>query len=288
MTARKSAVVTGASTGIGWGTTKVLIEKGFHVFGTVRRQTDAERLQAEFGEAFMPLLMDVTDETAIRMSAEVVSKWLGSATLDGLVNNAGIVIGGPLLHLAPSEYRRQMEVNLIGPLLVTQAFAPLLGVNRARTGKPGRIVNISSVVGKFGIPFIGAYVASKHGLEGFSESLRRELMLYGIDVIVIGPGSVVTPIWDKAEAEDFSIFDKTDYGPIIRKFTRFMIEDGRKGLTPEALGETVYTALTTPQPKTRYAVVPQRLKNWTIPQLLPKRLVDRFIGKQFGLVPDRG
>ena len=284
MTNGKSVVVTGASTGIGWGTVKVLLAKGFRVFGSVRRQEDADRLKAEFGERFSPLTMDVTDETAVRAAAQQVSSELGREMLAGLVNNAGIAVPGPLLHLPLEAYRYQLEVNLIAPLLVTQAFAPLLGTDRSRTGSPGRIVNISSVAGKVGVPFLGAYVASKHGLEGMSESLRRELMLYGIDVVIIGPGSVVTPIWDKAEADDSNAYAQTDYGKIIERFTKYFIAEGRKGLAPERIGEAVHLALTAAHPKVRYAVVPRRFKNWTVPMRLPKRMLDKLIGKQVGLV----
>src|SRR5277367_4572339 len=207
----KSVVVTGTSTGIGWGIAAVLVQKGFQVFGTVRTQVDADRLQTEFGSAFMPLIMDVTDQPAVVRAAGQVRQSLGQANLCGLVNNAGISVAGPLLHMPLAEFRRQLEVNLVAPLLVTQAFAKLLGTDRRREGGPGRIVNISSVGGKMGPPFLGAYAASKHALEGMSESLRRELLLYGIDVIVIGPGYVNTPILDKAEAEDLEIYRHTDY-----------------------------------------------------------------------------
>ena len=172
----------------------MLLARNFQVYGTVRKPADAARLQTEFGSDFFPLLLDVTDESAVCSAAAQVKERLGQATLAGLVNNAGIGVGGPLLHLPLVEYRHQLEVNLVAPLLVTQVFAPLLGTDRTRQGQPGRIVNISSVNGKIGVPFVGAYVASKHGLEGMSESLRRELLLYRIDVIVIGPGSVATPI----------------------------------------------------------------------------------------------
>jgi NAD(P)-dependent dehydrogenase (short-subunit alcohol dehydrogenase family) len=279
----KSVMITGASTGIGWGTVKVLAAKGFHVFGGVRKQGDAERLSKEFGSRFTPLIMDVTDESAVKDAAARVAVSLGRERLAGLVNNAGIVVPGPLLHLTREEYRFQLEVNLIAPLIVTQAFAPLLGTDRARQGQPGRIVNISSVGGKLGAPFLGAYVASKHGLEGMSESLRRELLLYGIDVIVIGPGSVVTAIWDKAEADDFSRYQTTDYGQIIERVSKYFITEGRKGYPPERIGETVYTALTASRPRVRYAVVPQRFFNWTLPMSLPARIVDRLMGNQFGL-----
>lgn len=281
---KRSVVITGASTGIGWATAKVLLGKGFRVFGTVRKQSDADRLSSEFGTDFIPLLADVTDEVAVRQAAVRVGEMLGRTKLAGLVNNAGIVVGGPLLHLDPAEVRRQMEVNLLGPFMVTQAFAPLLGSDLKRTGQPGRIVQISSVSGKIGVPFVGAYSASKFALEGMSESLRRELLLYGIDVIVVGPGAVLTPIWDKAQAEDFSRFDTTDYGPIIQRFLAFFAEEGKKGLAAEEIGRAIHHALTVSKPKARYAVVPQRFKNWTMPMLLPKRVVDRLIGKQFGLV----
>ena len=285
MTEEKSVVVTGTSTGIGWSAAKVLLANGFHVYGSVRKQSDAERLQAEFGAKFTPLLMDVTDPEAIHRAAVLVGQRLGRRRLTGLVNNAGIAVPGPLLHLAAEEYRWQLEVNLIAPLLVIQAFAPLLGTDRSRTGNPGRILNVSSVAGKMGAPFLGAYVASKHGLEGMSESLRRELLLYGIDVIVIGPGSVVTPIWDKAEADDFARYRGTDYEGIIARFSQYFITEGRKGLLPEKIGKGIAHALSVTRPKLRYALVPRKFLNWTLPMSLPKRLVDRMIGKQSGLIP---
>lgn len=280
----KSIVVTGASTGIGWGIAGVLVRKGFKVFGTVRQQSDADRLQAELGAAFTPLLMDVTDQPAVVRAADQVRAFLGQSTLAGLVNNAGISVVGPLLHLPLAEFRRQLEVNLISPLLVTQAFAKLLGTDRARKGSPGRIVNISSVGGRLAAPFLGAYAASKHGLEGMSESLRRELMLYGIDVILIEPGYVNTPILDKAEAEDFGIYRHTDYAASLDRFRKFFIAEGRKGLSPQSIGKAVHTALTARKPEVRYAVVQQKFKNWTVPMHLPKRLLDRLIGKQLGLL----
>jgi NAD(P)-dependent dehydrogenase (short-subunit alcohol dehydrogenase family) len=288
MAANRSVVVTGASTGIGWGTVKVLVARGFEVFGSVRKQSDADRLANEFGPAFIPLLMDVTDHAAVARAAGQVGARLGHRRLAGLVNNAGIAVPGPLLHLPLEEYRRQLEVNLIAPLGVIQAFAPLLGTDRGREGAPGRIVNISSVAGKVGLPFLGAYVASKHALEGMSESLRRELMLYGIDVILIGPGAVATAIWDKAEGEEYGPYRATDYGTILDRFAEYFIAEGRKGLAPEAVGEVVYQALTAAKPKVRYAVVGKKLQDWTLPRLLPKRMVDRLIARQTGLLAAKG
>ena len=282
MAEKPGVVVTGASTGIGWSIAKVLLSKGFRVFGSVRRNEDAERLSAEFGSAFTPLLMDVTDAEAVYRCAGQVAERLGSGTLAGLVNNAGIAVPGPLLHLPPDEFRRQLEVNLVGPFLVTQAFAPLLGADRTRQGAPGRIIQISSVAGKMGSPFLGAYVASKHALEGMSESLRRELMLYGIDVIVIGPGAVITAIIDKGKAEDMSRYESTDYGPSLRGFREYFISIMKQGLPADQLGQLTYHALTTSHPKARYAIVPQKFRNWTLPRLLPSRFLDRMMAKQLG------
>jgi NAD(P)-dependent dehydrogenase (short-subunit alcohol dehydrogenase family) len=280
-----SVVVTGVSTGIGLGTASVLIERGLHVFGSVRKEADAQRLKERFGDQITPLVFDVVDEPAVHRAAGEVRSALASQTLLGLVNNAGIAVGGPLLHVPASEFRTQLEVNLIGVLIVTQAFAPLLGADRGLRGKPGRIVNISSVGGRMGGPFLGAYVASKHGLEGFSESLRRELMLYGIDVIIVGPGAIATPIWDKAEASDSSPYDTTDYGPPLRRFREYFVADGRRGLPPERVGETVYEALTAARPRTRYPVVRRLIADWLLPSLLPRRIVDRTIARGLGLTP---
>ena len=200
----QSVVITGVSTGIGWGALKILTSKGIHVFGSVRKLEDAERLTSEFGDSFTPLIFDVTDEKSVGEAVEQVRNQINGNNLLGLVNNAGIAIGGPLMHQPIADFRKQIEVNLIGQLIVTQAFLPLLGTDSNLQGKPGRIINISSVGGKISSPFLGAYSASKFGLEAISEALRRELTIYGIDVIIIVPGSVVTPIWDIAEKIDFS------------------------------------------------------------------------------------
>ena len=284
MADQKSVVITGASTGIGYAIAKVLLDRGMEVFGSVRNQADADRLQAELGESFTPLLMDVTDPAAVRAAAETVKQRLRNRTLFGLVNNAGVAGGGPLLYQPIEEFRQTLEINLLGPFTVTQAFGPLLGADRSRTGAPGRIVQISSVAGKIAFPFLGSYAASKFGLEAMSESLRRELLLFGIDVVVVGPGSVKTPIFDKAEKTDLSHYNNTAYGSILKSFVEFFLAESKRGLEPAAIGEAVYTALTARKPKARYAVVPQRFKNWTLPRSLPTRVLDRIIGKQAGLL----
>ncbi len=190
----RAVVVTGVSSGIGNGTARVLASHGYRVFGSVRKPGDAERLSRELGGAFTPLIFDVTDAVAVERAAAVTREALDGGRLFGLVNNAGIAVPGPLLELPVSEFRRQLEVNLVSVLTVTQAFFPLLRPRGGEADGPARIVNISSIAGKLAMPFLGAYAAAKHGLEGLSDSLRRECMPYGVDVIVIDPGSVATAI----------------------------------------------------------------------------------------------
>ncbi len=281
----KYAMVTGISTGIGRGVVTVLADRGWHVFGSVRQQADAQSLKQELSDRFTPLVFDVEDDAAIIGAAEQVREQLAGRTLDGLVNNAGSSFSDPLLVQSVADFRRQIEVNLVGMFAVTRAFAPLVGADPALTGPKGRIVNLSSVGGRMGPPFLGAYAASKHGVEGFSESLRRELLLVGIDVVIVAPGSVATAIWDKAEALRLDHIDGTIWEKPYRTFLHWMVETGRKGLTPEQVAEVIATALIAPKPKTRYDPVKGKLANATLPSLLPRRFIDRLMGRQFGLSP---
>jgi NAD(P)-dependent dehydrogenase (short-subunit alcohol dehydrogenase family) len=281
----KSVVITGASTGIGWATAKLLLDKGFRVFGSVRKPADAERLKSEFGVNFMPLLFDVTDEPAVLAAAREVRTALGGETLAGLVNNAGIAVPGPVLELSADEFRHQMDVNVMGPIIATQAFGPLLGVDASLKGPKGRIVMISSVAGKNGNPLTPAYAASKHAIEGLSESLRRELMLFGIDVVIVAPGPVKTPIWSKGQDSfDIGKYKNSPYLPSMQKVAAFMQHLDSIGLPPEKIAEVVYGALTLPKPKVRYQVAPDPMRH-LITNVLPKRMVDKIIAKRVGLMP---
>jgi NAD(P)-dependent dehydrogenase (short-subunit alcohol dehydrogenase family) len=281
----KSVVVTGASTGIGWATAKLLLAKGFRVFGSVRKQADADRLKSEFGANFTPLIFDVTDEPAVLAAAREVRAALNGEKLAGLVNNAGIAVAGPVLGLSADEFRRQMDVNVIGPIIATQAFGPLLGADTSLKGPPGRIVMISSVAGKIGNPLTPAYSASKHAIEGLSESLRRELMLFGIDVIIVAPGPVRTPIWSKGqEAVDASRYQNSPYLPALQKATAYMQHLDSIGLPPERIAERVHDALTLPNPKVRYHTAPDTMR-YLLAAVLPKRTMDRIIAKRLGLMP---
>jgi NAD(P)-dependent dehydrogenase (short-subunit alcohol dehydrogenase family) len=281
----RSAVVTGASTGIGQASVKLLLEKGFRVFGSVRKQADADRLRSQFGANFTPLSFDITDEPAVLAAAREVRGALNGETLAGLVNNAGVAVSGPVLELPADEFRRQMDVNVIGPIIATQAFGPLLGSDPSLKGPKGRIVMISSVAGKNGNPLSSAYAASKHALEGLSESLRRELMLFGIDVVIVAPGPVKTPIWSKGQQDvDASRYKNSPYLPALQKIRDYMQHLDSIGLPPERIAEVVVEALTSPRPKVRYQIAPDPMRH-LMTAYLPKRTVDRIIAKRLGLMP---
>jgi NAD(P)-dependent dehydrogenase (short-subunit alcohol dehydrogenase family) len=283
----RGVVVTGASTGIGYATAKALLLRGFAVFGSVRADRDGVRLAADLGPQFRPLIFDVTDEAAVARAAAQVRAELGRATLAGLVNNAGIAVAGPLLHLPVDELRRQLEVNLVGQLTVTQAFAPLLGADRTTPGSPGRIVMMSSVSGREAAPFLGPYGAAKFALEGLSEALRRELMIYDIDVIIVAPGAVRTPIWAKADQADATPYAGTDYAAPLEAARRYMSQLGERGLAADAVGALVVKALTRRRPRTRYAISPSPIEAFVM-SVLPKRLIDRLMAAQLGLSLRKG
>jgi NAD(P)-dependent dehydrogenase (short-subunit alcohol dehydrogenase family) len=285
MSQTQSVVVTGVSTGIGWAVAKVLTQRGFHVFGSVRKAADAERLVAAFGDKVTPLVFDVTDEAAVRSAARKVEAALDGRPLAGLVNNAGVAVAGPLLHLPIDEWRKQLEVNLTGVVITTQAFAPLVGARKPAGGPPGRIVNIGSVGGRNANPFMAPYCTTKFGLEGMSESLRRELLPFGVDVIVVAPGAVATPIWDKADETDTTAYAGTVYAPALERLRAYMLSIGKSGLPPERIGEAVHTALTVARPKVRYTVSPDPFQVF-MTEVLPKRTLDRIVGKRLGLLPD--
>jgi NAD(P)-dependent dehydrogenase (short-subunit alcohol dehydrogenase family) len=280
----QSVVITGTSTGIGWGTAKVLLDRGFRVFGSVRKQQDADRLKEQFGANFTPLLFDVTDEAQVLAAARDVRAEMEGETLTGLVNNAGIAVAGPVLELSADEFRRQMDVNVIGPIITTQAFGPLLGADPSLHGPKGRIVMMSSVAGKNGNPLMSAYSASKFAIEGLSESLRREMMLFGIDVIIIAPGPVKTPIWAKAEEVDISGYKNSPFFPALERIRKYVLQLGENGLPAEKIGEAVHLALTTPTPRVRYQISPDPMRH-LMTAILPKRMVDRIIAKRLGLLP---
>lgn len=277
----KTILITGASTGIGYGAAKHLIQRGYTVFGSVRTQADADRLRVELGDRFEPLLFDVTDAEAVSEAARWLTDRLAGSGLGGLINNAGIAMGGPLQHQPMATIRQHFDVNVIGLLQVTQAFLPLLGARENHPVGPGRILNISSVNGQIAIPFMGAYVGSKFALEGVSHSLRRELGLFGIKVIIVGPGAVKTPIW--AKGTDISGYTETRYYPFMKRFREQVKAAEARGFSIDYLGERIADIVETPNPRIRYALVPSKVLGWTLPRLLPDRTFDWIMGRISGL-----
>ncbi|MBT8492800.1 MAG: SDR family oxidoreductase [Deltaproteobacteria bacterium] len=273
-----AVVITGVSTGIGLGCARAFVSRGYRVYGSVRKAEDGERVAAELGDGFRPVVFDITDEDAVVDAARWVERDLGGLPLLGVVNNAGIATSGPLMIQPLDEIRQQFEVNVIGQLVVTRAFLPLL-----QAAPSARIMMMSSVGGKVSGPFLGAYSASKHALEGMSDALRRELMLFDIDVIVIGPGTVASAIWDKPSANDVDGVVGTPYEASAKAMQVFAVTRGKNGESIDRFGRMVLGAFEARRPKARYAFVKGKLKNWILPRVLPPRWVDRIIGKRFGL-----
>lgn len=282
----KTVVITGASTGIGRAAAEYLAGKGWTVFAGVRKHSDGEPLK-QANSNIVPLILDVAKPDQVKAAVETVSNALDGMTLGGLVNNAGIANMGPLALQPMDEFEQHFDVNVFGLMRATQAFLPLLGMDEARTGDKGRIINITSVGGRLSAPFLGAYAATKHAVEAITDALRRELLIYGIDAIAIGPGAVKTPIWDKAEDMNRNQpYSNSVWAKSIETFADVMLKGGRDGLPPEKIAEVIETALTDASPKARYAPVPNKLTNWTIPTLLPKRMVDKAMAKRYGLNKD--
>lgn len=268
-------LITGVSSGIGLDCARLLIEKGHRVIGTLRREDEGVRLSRALGPAFMPLLLDVTDQAALPAAVERVRHWLGDTPLFALINNAGIASpGGPLLLQPLDEMRAMFEVNLFGLLGLTQAFVPLLG---ASAGRPARVINISSVSGRVATPLTGCYAASKHALEAASDALRVELALYGIEVVLIEPGPIRTPIWSKAQPDPR--YAGGDYAPAMDALQALVERNARHGAPVERVSRAVYGALSAQRPRARYPLHPM----WHLSRWLPTRLLDRMLAGKMGL-----
>ena len=274
-------VITGTSSGIGLACARKFIDEGYRVFGSVRRQEDGNRVANLLGEAFHPLFFDVTNENAVQKAAFQVRNLLNGEGLNLLINNAGVAVSGPVSHTDLDDFRFQFEVNFFGLISVTKAFLPLLGASLNRDHAPGKIFNMSSVSGELAFPFMSPYVASKHAVEGFSKALRMELMLYDIDVIVIGPGAIQTPIWSKVEPLDPEVL-ASDYGTVIRKFEREVRNEASEAMPVADLAHHVFDVFIDNKPKTRYAFLKDRWRKWIIPRyLMSARMLDNYMRRAF-------
>jgi NAD(P)-dependent dehydrogenase (short-subunit alcohol dehydrogenase family) len=281
MTAPSAVLVTGAATGIGERCALRLAQQGYRVFAGVRNGEDGERLREAAGPRLHWLLLDVTDGAMIARAADIVREVQEDRALTGLVNNAGIAVGGPLEYLPVERLRTQLEVNVIGLHAVTQAFLPF--IRRAR----GRIVHIGSIAGRLASPFTGAYAASKHAVEALTDAFRLELGPEGIHVAVIEPGQIRTPIWDKGLAEFESMASRIPVEGLARYRGRLralqsLVQRSRvNSLSPDAVVDAVIHALESPAPRTRYVVGNDaRIRLW-LSRLLPDRAMDALVHRAF-------
>ncbi len=277
MTDHRSVLITGASTGIGETCALRLDSAGYRVFAGVRRPPDGERLRAAASERLHWIPLDVTEESQIESAVEVVGNALGGGGLAGLVNNAGIAVGGPLEYLTAASLRRQLEVNVVGLHAVTRAFLPL--IRRAK----GRIVHIGSISGRIASPLTGAYAASKHAVEALSDALRLELAPEGIEVSVVEPGQIRTPIWSKGLAEFETVSDRIPpeglvrYRPLLRVMRQILERAPRHAAPPEVVADAVQHALEAAEPHTRYVVGKDAWIRLWLTRLLPDRAMDALV-----------
>jgi NAD(P)-dependent dehydrogenase (short-subunit alcohol dehydrogenase family) len=282
MSAARAVVITGASTGIGEACALHLQKLGFLVFAGVRRTADGERLEEAAPERLVPLTLDVTDAAGIAAAAEQVAGQVGDAGLAGLVNNAGISVGGVLELIPLEDLRTQLQVNLIGPVAVTQAFLPLL---RRATG---RIVNIGSIAGRVASPALGPYAMSKSGVRAFSDSLRRELGHFGIRVSLVEPGAVATPIWEKSAKRAGRTFRNAPpeamerYAPLVGALREAARQSAAGGIPAVEVAQVVQHALTAKKPRAHYLVGRDARQVALADWLLPASAMDWLIRKKLG------
>ena len=274
----KYVLITGVSSGIGFDATSFLIDKGYHVIGSVRKEADKIRLNNIFKDNFTCLQFDVTKKEDVISAYNQIKQIHGEIKLAGLVNNAGLALGGPIELMDDDKFRYQMEVNLFSVRTVTNIFLPLLKGNRKSNIQGGKIIMISSISGVFNTPFNGAYCVSKHAMESLAEIYRRELMMYNIDVVSIQPGPIESSLWNK-NIDKYSEFDGTDYQRLLAKSNKVMKAAKKNALPAVVISKLIYKILTR-KTKIRFVVN----KNWLATMLaikfIPSRWMDRFFYKQ--------
>ena len=278
----KSILITGCSTGIGAALVLEYLKQGFIVFGSIRDKKMEPLLKKKYGNNFIPLVFDVTNYSQISKAYKKVKLKLRGANLGILINNAGIAQLGPVEHISSEEFDLHLRTMVLGAFNCVQIFLPLLGTEKRLT--PGKVINISSGGGSIGQPFMASYCSSKHALEGFSESLRRELLIYGIKVIIIAPRAFKTAIWEKSNVDKrASDFRKTVYSQAFSKFTGFIKDASKEGQDVKVLARKIYKISTLTKPKVKYSMGPSGLQFFLI-RTLPKKLIDKILGKYFLLI----
>jgi NAD(P)-dependent dehydrogenase (short-subunit alcohol dehydrogenase family) len=285
-TTPKSVVITGASTGIGAACALHLDKLGLRVFAGVRRQADAEALKSKASSRLVAIALDVADSLSVSTAASAVAGAVGDAGLDGLVNNAGVVVTGPVEFLPLPELRHQLEINVVGQVAVTQAFLPLIRAAR------GRIVNMGSIAGRLATPFSSAYGASKFALEALTDALRLELAPWGISVSIIEPGAVATPIWEKGMKNGAAMLAAAPpealvlYAEALEAFKRTSEHTAKNATDPMDVARAVEHALTAAKPKTRYVVGRRARIGAAMALLVPDRMRDTMVAKAMRLPKD--
>lgn len=267
---KKNIVITGASTGIGRACTEYLAFKGYSIYAGARKDKDLKELGAI--KNVTPIKLDVTNQSDVDAMVALFKK--ENVMIDGLINNAGIAVVGPLMDIPAEDFINQLDVNVIGVHRVTKALFPFLLASK------GRIIMISSNSGFMSAPFFGPYCASKFAIEAYSDALRRELLLHDVKVVIIQPGRIKTPIWDKGENE-IDKFKGSMFEKLGRKIAEYAVRKGRTdSLDPKKVAELVHKALTIDNPKTRYMIVPDKFRNKML-KILPDKKIDKVIEKEF-------
>jgi hypothetical protein len=270
---KKHIFLTGCSTGIGFASLEALVKAKYYVHATVRSEEDKEKLTTLF-EDITVYLMDVTDPISVTRVFNDLSKKLAGEKLYGLINNAGIAVAGPIETIPMDDFKHQFEVNVFGTLRVTQAALPLLDE------KNSYIISISSKAALISLPFTGAYSASKKALEAYTDSIRREMIETGIKFVLIEPGAVKTPIWDKAEKIDLKPYIGTRYERVMDRIKAEVVNAGRNGASVENLANLISSIFTNPKPKTRYIYSASPTKEIRIPKWLPDKGLDKLVKKK--------
>lgn len=280
MADRGSVLVTGSSTGIGRACALHLDRAGFQVFAGVRKLEDGDALRGESSKRLEPLIIDVADGDSIVRAADRIREATGGK-LAGLVNNAGIAVGGPIEALPLDDLRRQLEINVVGQVAVTQAFLEMIRAAR------GRVVFMSSIGGRVGLPFISPYNASKHAIEAIGDGLRQEMVPFGVEVSLIEPGAIATPIWEKADADvtraRAAIGPAMNelYGERLDQLEALAAKNARAGIPAERVAEAVEHALTADKPRTRYVVGRDAKIQARARALVSDRTMDKLIDREF-------